>query len=79
MNWEQIGTMIGSFVLGIGAVAAVLHKYVPVIKKYLLIANDTIVFLNEVATAIEDDNLSATEWDSIKIKAIKLKVSWTAK
>lgn len=78
MDWTNIGTVIGSFVLGIGAVTAFLHKIMPTVKKYLSLANDTIFFLNYLAIAIEDDKLSEAEWDMIRANAIKLKTSWTA-
>lgn len=78
MDWTNIGTVIGSFVLGIGAVAAFLHKVMPTVKKYLALANDTIFFLNYLAIAIEDDKLSESEWDTVRVNAIKLKASWAA-
>lgn len=77
-NWAQVGTMVGSFVLGIGAVTAFLAKIMPTVKKYLALANDTIFFLNYLAIAIEDDKLSEAEWDTIRANAIKLKESWKA-
>ena len=76
MDWTQIGTVVGTFVLGIGAVATFLHKVLPSVKKYLSLANDTIFFLNYLATAIDDEKLSEAEWDMIKASAIKLKISW---
>jgi hypothetical protein len=78
MDWTNIGTVAGSFILGIGAVAAFLHKVMPTIRKYLTLANDTIFFLNYLAIAIEDDKLSDSEWDTIRGNAVKLKSSWAA-
>lgn len=78
MDWTQLATIGGSFILGIGGVAAFIAKTMPTIKKVLGLISSTSAFLNDVSKAIEDDNLTQTEWETIAADAKGLKLAWEA-
>lgn len=78
LNWTEIGTMAGSFILGIGAVSAGIAKVLPTVKKVLSLATSTITFLNDIEKAIADDKLTPEEWDAVSLDAKLLSASWKA-
>lgn len=76
MDWTQLGTAAGSFILGIGVVAGFLGKWLPITKKYVGLAADAINLANIAIQAIEDKNISAEEIEDIKKAAIKLEADF---
>lgn len=76
LDWQAILLSLGGLVTGIGAVQMFLHKWLPITKKYLALAATSIAFLDNLAVSLQDDNLSAAEWDALKVQAINLSNAW---
>lgn len=66
MDWTTIGASVGSFVLGIGAIWAVVQKVLPKAVKYAMIAKDAIEMVNDTLDALKDGKLEASEIAEIK-------------
>lgn len=75
-DWQTIAVSLGGILTGIGAVQVFLHKWLPITKKYITLASKSIVVLDQAAKALEDDNLSASEWDALKINIIDVSNAW---
>lgn len=66
MDWTAIAAAIVSGIMGIGAVAAFLTKYMPLVIKWAVIAKDAVETLTDVADALKDGALSAEEVAKLK-------------
>jgi hypothetical protein len=69
MNWGQIAGVIGSFVLGIGAVWKIVEKFSPKVKKYISVASEALALVDEVLKAVEDKKIDDAEIARIKKEA----------
>lgn len=73
-----IGASILSAVAGMGVVAAFLGKYLPVTKKYVVIASDALDLVDSVLDAAEEDKdgkitFTQEELTRIQVAAVKLR------
>ena len=72
MDWGQIAAVIGTFVLGIGAVWKIVEKFSPKIKKYISIASEALSLVDAVLQAVEDKKIDDTEIARIRKEAEEL-------
>lgn len=66
MDWTALATSIVSGILGIGAVAAFMAKYMPAVTKWATVAKDAVETLSDVADALKDGKLSDDEIAKLK-------------
>ena len=78
MDYTAIGAAIVSGVLGIGAVATFMAKYMPKVIKYATIAKDAVETLSDVADALKDGVLSADEITKLKADVAAFQASLKA-
>jgi hypothetical protein len=71
MDYTTIAAAIVSGVLGIGAVATFMTKYMPIVTKWAMIAKDAVETLSDVADALKDGALSADEITKLKADVAK--------
>lgn len=76
MDWTPIVSSAVSAVAGMGLVATFLGKYLPITKKYIGIAADSIALANIAIRAIEDKKITDDELESIKQAALKLEADF---
>lgn len=79
MDYTAIMTAIISGVLGIGAVAAFMSKYMPAVSKWAMVAKDAVETLSDVAEALKDGALSADEIAKLKADITTFKAQLDAK
>lgn len=72
MDWGQIAAVIGTFVLGIGAVWKIVEKFSPKIKKGISIASEALSLVDEVLRAVEDKKIDDAEILRIRKEAEEL-------
>jgi hypothetical protein len=70
MDYTAIVTAIISGVLGIGAVAAFMAKYMPAVAKWAMVAKDATETLSDLADALKDGALTADEIAKLKADVI---------
>lgn len=51
----------GSLVLGVTTAGVFIHKYSPVIRKYLKITKEGVCLLDELLDAVQDDKITTDE------------------
>lgn len=78
MEIPTIISSVVSFVLGIGVVAKFFGKYLPITKKYIIVASDALDLAKIAIKAAEDKNLTTDEINEIKSKALKLEADFKA-
>lgn len=78
MDINGIIAVVGSFILGIGAVAAFLHKYLPRVAKYITIAKEAIDVADKAIEALKDDQVTPDEINGIMAELAALKAAFKA-
>lgn len=73
MDYTAIASAIISGVLGIGAVAAFMAKYMPAVSKYAMIAKDAVETLSDITDALKDGALTADEIAKVKVDVAQFK------
>ena len=66
MDLTAIVAAIVSGILGIGAVAVFMQKYMPAVAKWAMVAKDAIETLSDLADALKDGTLTAEEIAKLK-------------
>lgn len=77
-DWQTIVTGIGGAILGIGAVSTFFAKYLPVVQKYIGMANDALNLVESVLNSVSQDadgkiTITQEELAKIQVAAIKLR------
>lgn len=78
MNYNEIIAMAVSFVIGIGAVAAFLGKFLPKMEKYLHIAKDALTLLDDAVLALKDGKATPEEIAQLEKDVAEVKAAFSA-
>jgi hypothetical protein len=61
MDWTTLAVSIVSGILGIGAVATFMAKYMPAVSKWVTIAKDAVETLSDVSASLAKGPLTSAE------------------
>lgn len=78
MDYTAIATAVISGVLGIGAVAAFMSKYMPAVSKWAMLAKDATETLSDIADALKDGALTSDEIAKLKEDVLKFQLALKA-
>ena len=68
LHWIQSNSglaWIGSLVLGISAVGAAIHKWSPVVRRYIKISREGLDLIDTLLDAVQDDKITPEEIQAI--------------
>lgn len=73
MDWTTLAVSIVSGILGIGAVAAFMAKYMPTVSRWVTIAKDAVETLSDVSSSLAKGPLTSAEITQLQADVTQFK------